>query len=309
MLSRTSHLLMSCWIFVILAVAMIHGSAVAAPQSEISLAYKAQAGDLLSYQSSRTDTRATEREGETTEFTTTRIFDFDLQAEHADSLLSFVLTVKKLEITMEGARGGRGFPPLDPKVLEGKRLRIKITPAGEQRDISAIDSIPMPERPERADDRPMRGRFGNPLNQVRINFIQLPTRRVKVGDTWTEPFKDMDGGAAGFFGRMIQDQKITGTTKYTVIGEEQKNGFKCLHLRIESNYSRSFESQRQGNRISGESEGETKADVWFAPKEGLLVEYSLNDFNEGSTAFSGRTVPNSNESKVTLKLVSWKPKK
>ena len=61
--------------------------------------------------------------------------------------------------------------------------------------------------------------------------------------------------------------------------------------------------------MSSESEGETKSEVWFAPKEGVLVEYVQDDFNEGTTAFSGRTMPNSNESKFSLKLVEWKPKK
>ncbi len=307
--SMKYHRSMTRLIMVILVVATLGAFEIAATQSEISLTYKAKAGDLLSYTSSRTDIRTTEREGESMEFTTKRSYDFDLQAEGADSLLSFILTVKRLEITSEGARGGRGFQPFDPKQLEGKRLRVKITPIGEQREITAIDSIPMPERPDRAEDRPFRGRFGNPLNQLRIQLFQLPGRSIKVGDSWTEPYKDTDQIGVGFFGRMIQDQKVSGTTKYTVIGEEQRNGFKCLHLRIESNYSRSFESERQGNRVSGETDGETKADVWFAPKEGILVEYSLNDFNEGSTAFSGRTVPNSNESKFTLKLSSYKPKK
>ncbi len=309
MSSTKTDMFMRCLVVAILSVATSFISGIAAPQSEISLAYKAHMGDLLSYQSSQTDTRTTEREGESMEFITKRTLDFDLQADQVDSLLSFVLTVKKLEIASEGGRRRGGFPPFDPKVLEGKRMRIKITPTGEQREFTAIDSIPLPERPGRSDDRPIRGRFGNPISQARINFFHLPARPLKIGDSWTEPYKDTGQSGVGFFGRMMQNQKVEGTTKYAVIGEEQKNGFKCLHLRIESSYSRSFESKVQDNEVSGESEGESTADVWFAPKEGILVEYNLTDFNEGSTAFSGRTIPNSNESKSILKLVAWKPKK
>lgn len=272
------------------------------------LAYKASAGDVLKYESSRKDIRTTEREGESSESTTTRTFNFDLQAETPDSLLSFVLIATKLDISSEGGRG-RGFQPIDPQALLGKRVRIKMTSQGEQREITAIDSIPMPAPPDRGGDRPFPGRRGNPLDQLRINFFQLPTKAMKVGDSWTEPYKNTDQSGGGFFGRFAQDQKVEGKTKYTVLGEEQKNGLSCLHIKIESTYSRSFEGERQGNKMSSESEGETKSEAWFAPQEGILVEYVQDDFNEGTTAFSGRTMPSSNESKFTLKLVEWKPKK
>lgn len=276
-------------------------------QNGTVLTYKVNEGDILKYQSTRTDVRISEREGETFETTTKRTHDFQLQAEKADSLLSFVLTVNKLDISSEGGRG-RGFQPFDPKDIQGKRLRIKITPQGMQREITLIDSIPMPQRGERRGDRGFRGPRDNPLNQLSINLFQLPTKQFKVGDSWNEPYKDANP-AGGFFGRMAQDQKVEGKTKYNVIGEEKKNGLTCLHIKIESTYSRSFEGERQGNKMSSESEGETKSEVWFAPKEGILVEYSQNDFNEGTTAFSGMTMPNSNESKFSLKLLEWKPKK
>ena len=131
-------------------------------------------------------------------------------------------------------------------------------------------------------------------------------KSVKIGDSWTEPYNETDQ-TGGFFSRFAQNQKVEGTTKYTVLNEEKKMDLNCLHIKIESTYSRSFEGERQGNKMSSESEGETKSDVWFAPKEGVLVEYVQDDFNEGTTAFSGRTMPNSNESKFSLKLVEWKP--
>lgn len=278
-------------------------------QTAAGLIYRANAGDILKYESSRKDIRISEREGESFEMTTRRTYNFQLQAEKTDSLLSFVLTVNKLDVASEGGRGGRGFQPFDLKAAEGKRVRLKITPQGENREITAIDSIPRPEPPDRGGDRPGRARFGNPLNQLRPVFFKLPAKAMKVGDSWTEPYQETDQGGGGFFGRFMPDQKVAGKTKYTVIGEEKKQGLACLHLKVESTYSRSFDSERQGNRISGESEGETKADVWFAPKEGVLVEFVQEDFNEGTTAFSGNTMPNSNESHYTIKLIEWKPKK
>jgi hypothetical protein len=298
---------MPTFLFSFVFISFFYFAAIANAQTGTILTYKANEGEILKYQSTRQDTRTMEREGESSEFTTNRTYDFELKAEKPDSLLSFVLTVNKFDISSEGGRG-RGFQPFIPDSINGKRLSVKITPQGEQREITAIDSIPMPERPDRGGNRSFPGRRGNPLNQLRMNLFQLPSKSLKVGDFWTEPYKDTDQ-TGGFFGRFAQDQKVEGKTKYTVLGEEKKVGMSCLHIKIESTYSRSFEGERQGNKMSSESEGETMSEVWFAPKEGVLVEYVQDDFSEGTTAFSGRTMPNSNESKFSLKLVEWKPKK
>ena len=276
-------------------------------QSGSTFVYQANEGDILKYESIRQDTRTMERQGESSEFTTERSYNFQLEAEKTDSLLNFVLTINKYDISSEGGRG-RGFQPFEPEAIEGKRVRVKITPQGEQREITAIDSFPRPERSERRGNRPGMGRRGNPLNLLRINLFQLPAKSLKVGDSWTEPYKDADQ-SRGFFGRFRPDQEVKGKTKFTVLDEEKKNGLSCLHIKIESTYSRSFEGERRGNKISSESEGETNSEIWFAPKEGILVEYMQDDFSEGTTAFSGRTMPNSNESKYSLKLLEWKPKK
>lgn len=270
------------------------------------LTFKANEGDVLKYQSTRKDIRTSEREGQSSEFVTNRSYDFQLKAEKSDTLLSFVLTVNKFDISSEGGRG-RGFQPFDSDAIQGKRARIKITPQGEQKEITAIDSLPVPERPDRGERR-FGGPRGNPANQLSVTLFELPAKAVKVGDSWTEPYKDTQRGG-GFFGRMAQDQEVKGKSKYTVLGEEKKNGLNCLHIKVESTYSRSFEGEMRGNQMSSESEGETTSEVWFAPNEGVLVEFLNDDFSEGTTAFSGRTSPSSNESKYHLKLVEWKPKK
>jgi hypothetical protein len=291
--------------FSILLIAFI--PAIVTAQLGTTLTYQASEGDILKYESTRQDTRIMERQGESSEFTTKRNYNFQLEAEKTDSLLTFVLTVDKFDISSEGGRG-RGFQPFEPEAIKGKRVRVKIISQGEQREITAIDSIPTPERSERRGNRPGMGRRGNPLNQLSINLFQLPTKPVKVGDSWTEPYKDTNQ-LGGFFGRFAQNQEVKGTTKYTVLAEEQKLGLACLHIKIESTYTRSFEGEMRGNKVSSESEGETKSEAWFAPKEGILVEYMQDDFSEGTTAFSGRTMPSSNESKYSLKLLEWKPKK
>ena len=174
-----------------------------------------------------------ERGGETSDFTTTTKYDFQLKTEKVDELISFELTVNKLETSTEGGRGFRGFQR-DPEKIKGKRARLTIKPNGEFNEITAIDSIKFPERPGRDNNRRRRsGPRRNPVNQLRVIFFQLPDKPIKVGDSWTEDYKEPAREAGGFMGRFSQDRKVDGKSTYTVLGEEEKHGLNCYHIKIE----------------------------------------------------------------------------
>lgn len=275
------------------------------------LTYKSNKGDIIIYESVRENTRTMERRGETSDFTTTVKYDFQLKAEKVDDLICFELTVNKLETSTEGGRGFRGVQ-LDPEKIKGKRARIQIKPDGEFSEITAIDSIALPERSGRDNNRGRRSRRrGNPVNQLKVAFFLLPDKPIKVGDSWTEDYVESAREAGGFMGRAAQDRKVEGKSKYTVLGEEKKNGLNCYHIKVESEYSIESQGEMRGNEFNTEREGESTIEVWFASKEGILVAYTKNDFSESTTAFSGemnRTMASSNESKSTLKLVKWSPK-
>ena len=141
------------------------------------------------------------------------------------------------------------------------------------------------------------------VNMLQVAFFVLPDRQIKSGDSWTEDYIEPAGGDQGF-GRFSQDRKVTGKSKFTVVGEEKKLGFACYHIKVESQYESESHGTMRGSDYHSEGEGEVEAEVWFAYKEGVLVEFTQNDFFEGTTAISGdtnRTMANSNESKCTLK--------
>ncbi|MBC8180667.1 hypothetical protein H8E88_06030 [candidate division KSB1 bacterium] len=294
----------------LISFSVITDSQVQANPKDKNLSYKSNEGDVLIYESVRKNTRTMERGGETSDFTTTRKYDFQLKTEKVENLICFELTVNKLETSSEGGRGFRGSQ-LDPEKIKGKRARIKIKPSGEFIEITAIDSISVGERRGRDNNRSRRPRRrGNPVNQLRIAFFQLPDKQIKVGDSWTEDYKEPARDAGGFMGRLSQDRKVDGKSKYTVIGEEDKNGLNCYHIKVESEYSIESQGSMRGNEFNTEREGESTADIWFAYKEGILVEYTQSDFSESTTAISGemnRTMASSGESKSTLKLVKWNP--
>jgi hypothetical protein len=64
-----------------------------------------------------------------------------------------------------------------------------------------------------------------------------------------------------------------------------------------------------GTEMTMEGEGELTEEIWFAFKEGILVEKTSSSFFEGTTAFTGQmsgTMPSTNESTSSVKLVKWK---
>ena len=71
-------------------------------------------------------------------------FKFHTTTEKVDSLLHFVLTVDSLAQILISTAGENAF---DYGEIEGKRARLSITPSGNLRGITGIDSIPQGRLP------------------------------------------------------------------------------------------------------------------------------------------------------------------
>jgi hypothetical protein len=276
-----------------------------------NLIYKANTGDVYKYEIHFTSIRSSERGGQTSEMSTTRNVIFTLEKEKDNDPLSFILKTDYAESYMESPRGGR---EMDMTYLEGKRIRFQITPKGELHEVTPIDSISMPQRGEgrRGDaqrGRRVQGRERNPAAMLGIRFFRLPDRPLQVGDSWTETRHDTTGpGNERLSQKRIEERKTT----YSVVGIEDRMGFSCLHIKVQTTYIRESYGTRGGVEMNSEGEGEVKADIWFATKKGILVEYTTADFYEGTTAFSGErssTTPTMNETEMTLKLIEYLPKK
>ena len=279
-------------------------------QAGYRLTYKANVGDVFHYEKTREGSRTSERGGQSFESFSDSKFAFHLQTEKVDSLITFVLTVDTLWSTFESMRGANS---IDFGDIKGKRIHAPITQRGETREMVPIDSIPEPQM----GGRPMRRRFGmqemggGRLGWLRVGFFEIPNRQTKIGDSWTETKRDT-------LGRENEERESSRTTitkskiKYEVLGQETKMGLTCLHIKMKTEYTREMSGTMGGSEMSSEGEGETESDVWFAYKEGMLVEFTQTDFYEGTMAFSGMmsgTMPTSSETKTALKLVKWKPGK
>lgn len=259
------------------------------------LSFRPAAGDFYQYQRTMHSVNTTERAGQSFENISDQIFGFQLDTKSVDSLITLVLTVDTLSFTMEHSRGSMA---VDYGDINGKRVQLTMTPMGERRDVVEIDSLPTPQMA----GRPMPG---DAKDRLGIHLFKLPDKPLKIGDTWTESKIDTstrDDSTRQSTYTSIMD----GTTTYTVVGLEMKEGMDCLHLKMESSSILESTGSMRGTEMTTEGENEGISHVWFAYKEGILVEYSSSSFYEGTTAYSGRmsgTSPSTNESETSLKLI------
>ncbi len=277
------------------------GAAVATAGDGFTLRYKAKPGKVLRYERKETATREMERGGQSMQTSSQRSMECDLRAESTDTELCFTLTVRKIQGSMQGMRGSR---TLDLKDFEGKRVRWCIDQLGKEKEFTPIDELPRPGREGERGPRMGMGLMGPPERLLRLTFLSLPEKPVQIGDTWKVSYTDSTSPGGGPFMRREIEK---GTTTYTVLEEKKKNGFKCLHIKTETTYSREGYGSGRGGEMSSEGEGKVLGDAWFAYEQGILIEYTTEDSFEGTTAFSGGQMSGtsavSSDTKVTLKLL------
>ncbi len=259
------------------------------------LSFRPAVGDFYQYQRTMHGVNTTERAGQSFENISDQIFGFQLDTKSVDSLITFVLTVDTMSFTMEHSRGSMA---VDYGNINGKRVQVSMTSLGERREVVEIDSLPTPQMA----GRPMPG---DAKDRLGIHLFKLPDKPLKIGDTWTETKIDTstrDDSTRQSTYTSIMD----GTTTYMVVGQEMKEGMDCLHLKLETKSLLESTGSMRGTQMTTEGESEGTSHVWFAIKEGILVEYSSTSFYEGTTAYSGQmsgTSPSTNESETSLKLI------
>ncbi len=267
----------------------------------IILSYRPKPGDIFVYERITQDTNTMERMGQSFETTSNSKYVFQLETEQVDSLIHFVLTLDTLSHSFVGPQGAQA---IDFGDIKGKKIRAAITLHGDPKDLTPIDSLPTPK----LGDQPMQG---NAKDWFSVPLFKVPDRPMKIGDSWTEAKLDTTtqiDTTRQSTRTYIKDSK----SQYTVLGEETKLGLTCLHLQIETQYSSQTSAKMSDSQMSAEGDGETKGQVWFAYKEGILVEFSYSGFYEGTTAITGPmnlTSPNTRESKFSLRLVNYTPAK
>ena len=297
---RTNFLLIAA-VSLVLLIFFASAFAATTPDEKHLLSFRSSVGDVFVYEKIMDGVNTMERTGQFFETTNTSTFVFQLETETIDSLVSFIMTVDTIGYSFGGPQGTRA---MDFGDIKGKRARVTITPQGEGREVVPIDSLPTPKMGGQSME-------GDAKGWLSVPFFKVPEKPMKIGDSWTEAKLDTNthtDTTRQSTRTSIKDSK----SKYTVLGIETKMGLSCLHIQVETEYSSQSQGKMRDTEVSSEGDGETKSHVWFAYREGILVEYNTETFYEGTTAYSGQmnmTSPNTNESKSSLKLVKWVPAK
>jgi hypothetical protein len=164
--------------------------------------------------------------------------------------LVFIVSHESLKYNITGAMFDSTF--LDPVGMVGKRVRKTIAPNGDQINSIEVDHF----EPFAA----------NPSFSSEQEFLtNLPNREIELHESVT--FADID--TIHTFGGMTVNRL---DAVYRLIGTEVKSGFDCLKLQIRGRISLGGNGRTQGMDFSLEGGGTVEGIIYFAPKEGVLVQ-------------------------------------
>ncbi len=272
-------------------------------QKKYQLNYKSQVGDLYQYEFVENTVSTMEQMERSMEIQNDKKYTYTLLTEKVDSLIHFVLTIDTIGTSIHSDMFNT---KMDFGDIQGKRIRVKIYDNGVRSDISSIDSLSSPK----VEGVMVPGDSIDPAMLYAPGFASLPDKSFTPGDSWTEE------NTEDF--TEIRDMMLPGESSteseslITIISIETKHEYTCLYLKKETNYSVTSTNETPYGKSTTEGEGETVEHIWFAFNEGILVEFSSENFFEGTTAISGQmsmTIPMSTLTKTSVRLLKYEPAK
>ncbi|MCX6142740.1 MAG: hypothetical protein NTZ35_05925 [Ignavibacteriales bacterium] len=177
------------------------------------------------------------------------------------------------------------------KEINGKRVRLILTPLGKTVKTAVIDTIAPSPMTQMAG-------IGNPGDFLRQLFVKLPEQAVGVGDTWKNTSPDT-----------IKTQGMSLVTKPDVLlkiaGAEKMGGYDCVKITFEGTGSMYGTGSRQGLEFVIDGTTKSKGTAFFAPKEGVLVSTeseSTTEMNISGTGEQTFTMTQSSSTSQKMKL-------
>jgi hypothetical protein len=253
------------------------------------LVYKMKKGQRLKYKTTLDVQNSMEMQGNemTSSSNATSELHIDVEEVGKDGNLTYVYALDSLKITAQGGpQGNESYQ--NPEGMIGKRTRQTISALGRKIKSVAVDSMIFPGSLAQRGGR-----------QTAFHFIELTAKEVKIGDSWSTSTPDT---AKQMGGQIIITPELT----YTVVGEVDTMGYKCLRIAYNGKTALNGNGLNMGMNFSIEGEGPTSGTAYFAPKEGLLVAVIGNSDLETTVALTGQmtmTIPQSTASKMTVVLM------
>lgn len=243
------------------------------------------------YQSAASQTMNMEQMGQSIETETNSLTGYTVKGKGVDKQknLQATIIVDSMSIISKGM-GRETKPDLSPFIK--KSFGLIFTPKGKEIDLPGADSITV-------DFGMMAGGKQSIRTYFRTILPDLPTKPIKIGETWTEldTTKMKQGG---------MNINITTESTHTLEAMETTSGFECLKISTKSKGALIGEGQQMGANLNFEGDLEGKATWYFAYKNGLFVKSHAENFMEGTIAVSGAanmTIPMTQTTKSEVNLV------
>lgn len=159
------------------------------------------------------------------------------------------------------------------KEINGKRVRLTLTPLGKTLKTAQVDSIKLTPAMQMAGAM-------NPADFLRRMFLELPEKEVSVGDTWKQNKPDT---TISMGMKIITKPDIL----YKIAGTEKFGGYDCFKITYEGSASQYGTGSRQGMEMIIDGKVKSKGTAYFAQAEGLLVSLESTSKNDQNISGTG----------------------
>jgi len=253
------------------------------------LAYRAAKGQVLKYQMVNETRMSQEMMGQEMEVTSSQTMGWTLRAlgVSPEGNLRWQVTFDQFLTT---GKGPQGDFTIDGKELIGKSAELATAPDGRVVAKVGFDKLPKVN---------VMGQEMNLAQHFREFLAHLPSKAVKIGDSWEETKTDTVKQSG-------LDLLVSSKTTYTLAEQVTQYGKECLKVKTQGSFTVGGQGSQMGANISFEGEGEENGHFLFAYKEGTLLEVVTERLMEGTAAVSGpmdMTIPISQEVRSNLRLI------
>jgi hypothetical protein len=279
---------------VILAIALLAGCAAKTtnlwgdPKTGLILQYRMPENQVLKYQGSGGMTMDMEVMGQAMEIGVDETLAFTVRSKgQKEDNFQLQVTVDSMSMKITTPQGDL-VPDLSP--VEGKSFDMTFSPMGEEKDVSAAESIQYEVEP---------GTLYNMASKFQAVFPDFAGRPVKIGETWTTKAVIKEGANRS-------ETSINLDILNTLEGFETMDGMECVRIKAEFTGTVEGTSEPEPG-VELVSEGEVKGtDIWyFAFKEGIFVKTVSNGTADiiATASVQGISIPMKREFSGEMVLV------
>jgi hypothetical protein len=191
-----------------------------------------------------------------------------------DGLLDVSTTVEKINFLAHDP--SKGVPPKKEEIT-GSTQHVKINLQGKVKEASVLHQFGSSQFWQRGDDGP-------PIYIYNIMLMlnpRFPLGRMDAGSTWEVDdviklgLMDAISNAERTSLLFELDMTVKQTIKYTLIGFENKKGYRCARIGVGVEFRTHgvIRDAHSGRYVEGS--GKSSGELFFAPKRGVLVGASL----------------------------------